>query len=319
MSKQNNVYMWARVAKKPLIARNRETGEYLYGMGYVHVVRGVRDAHDNIRYIKHDYPLILSKDADILDRMCEWEANDIVVIKGILVSKNIDKPSYCPNCIGEDGEPTKNIKKGTVLYVNPIYVRKVAHYDEKKDAVNDILESREISNQALFIGTCVREPKIYKTKKGTTVCQYQLAINRKYHIRTDDPTLRTDWPWVKSYGEQAIEDKLRIKLGTVVYIDGFIQARNVVRRTKCKNCGKIYTWNDHSMEIVPYAVEYGEGTFRSDADIAKEESSDAETLRQQIHDGLFSESITKEDEREISDDIDRGSYEKKPVADTDVS
>ena len=85
MSKQNNVYMWARVAKKPLIARNRETGEYLYGMGYVHVVRGVRDAHDNIRYIKHDYPLILSKDADILDKMCEWEANDIVVIKGILV------------------------------------------------------------------------------------------------------------------------------------------------------------------------------------------------------------------------------------------
>lgn len=315
MAKQNIVFLFARVAKRPAIAKNRETDEFVHGLGYVHVIRGIRDAHDNIKYIKSDYPLILSKDEDILNQMLTWQENDIVLIKGILVSKDMNKESRCPNpeCLDPDGKGgTRNIIKGTILYVNPIWTVKVKSFgkgdDAKKEATKYLLDNREISNQAYFIGTVIKKPTIFRTKKGTTVCQYQTVINRKYHIRTDDPSVKKDWPYIKSYGEQAIEDKLRLKVGSDVYIDGFIQARKVNRHIKCKCCGKFYTFVDHSMEIVPYAEEYGKGTYRTDEEIKAEEKKSIDDIKQEIFDGLYKEEVKKEDRKDISADVDENSY-----------
>ncbi|MGN0242213.1 MAG: single-stranded DNA-binding protein [Candidatus Weimeria sp.] len=315
MAKQNTVFLLARVVKRPVIAKNRETNEFMHGLGYVHVVRGVRDAHDEIRYVKHDYPLILSKDAYILNQMLEWRENDIVQIKGILVSKDINKEARCPdpNCLDPDGKGgTKNTLKGTILYINPIETLTIKRFgkgdDAKKEAITFLMNKRELSNQAYFIGTVIKQPQIFKTKKGTTICQYQVAINRKYHIRTDDPTIRRDWPYIKSYGSQALEDKLRLKIGTDVYIDGFIQARKVIRHVKCKCCGKFFDYVDHSMEIVPFAVEYGKFTYRTDEEIIAEKHQSIEDIKQSIFDGLYKEDIKEEDKKDIPDDVDKNSY-----------
>ena len=330
MAKQNVVFLLARIPKRPSVAKGTASGNLMHGMGYVHVVRGFRDARDGVKYIKHDYPLILTKDEEIMNQMLEWRQNDIVLIKGVLVSKDIIKESRCtnPECKDPDGKGgTKNSFKGTVLFINPIWTMKIQSFGEspkekqldengrekpdenKKAAIKFLVDNRELSNQAYFIGTVVKEPTLFKTKKGTTVGQYQVCINRKYHIRSDDPSIRRDWPYIKSYGDQAIEDKLRLKLGTDVYIDGFVQARRITRRIKCKCCGKIYTWPDHAMEIVPFAVEYGKGTYRTDKDIAAEKKASVEDLRQQLFDGLIKDKVTKEEKENISDDIDKSSVD----------
>ena len=58
-------------------------------------------------------------------------------------------------------------------------------------------------------------------------------MNRKFRIQTDPPEIKTDYPWVKSYGENAKEDKNRLRVGSEVYIDGCLQARSVQRHAFC--------------------------------------------------------------------------------------
>ena len=73
-------------------------------------------------------------------------------------------------------------------------------------------------------------------------------------------------------------------------IDGFLQARTVKRKTKCHCCGKIYEWEDHAMEIVPYAVEYLKGQ-RSQDEIEAETNKSVDELKQELYDTAFSETV----------------------------
>ena len=293
MARLNICNLYARVSKPAQIKRKGD--EYVYGMCYVEVVRGVRDAHDNLKYVKHDFPLIMSKEPSIVANMDDWKENDIVVIKGMVVSKKIPKNSFCDECTDEDGNPTKNTVQGNLLYINPIHVKKITSYgDDKKAAENDILENREISNQLYVMGTLCNDPKQFKTKRGLIVTQYQLAINRKFRIRTDDPSIKTDWVWVKTYGEQAVEDRMRLSQSSELTIDGFIQARTVHRKMKCCNCGKIYHWTDHAMEIVPYECEYVSGTYKSDDELERENEHKVEEIRQMLFNNTMKDTIEEE-------------------------
>lgn len=304
MAKQNLVLLNAKVETEPVIERNEETGEYQYGMCIMDVVRGKRAVGDNKQYIKHDGPVIISKDEYMIREMEKWKVNDYIELKGLLVSKDIDKVSKCPHCLDEHGDHTINVKQGTMIYVNPIESITIASGLDPQQADKMLLSKKEMSNQIYCIGTVIKEPRIFRTKFDTIVCDYQVAINRKYHIRTDDPSIRTDWIYVKSYGERAVEDKLRLRIGSELSIDGFIQTRNIKRKTVCPHCGQEYIWLDKSTEIVPYAVEYHKGTYRTDEELEKEELTEAENLRQIIYDKLYKQKITEEEKEKISEEIE---------------
>lgn len=283
MGKLNVAFIYGRVSKPPVIQKDRETGEYIYGMVYVDTVRGVRQIDDDVRYVKHDHPLIMSREKAILDIMSEWKENDMVYIKGVISTKVIPKSSFCPNCKDEAGKPTKNEVNGNLVYITPIYAEKKASYPDKNSAIDDLVAHREISNQAYVFGTLIREPKIFRTKRGIQITQYPIALNRKFTIRTDDPSIRTDWPIVKSYGEQAIEDKLYLQYQAEVIIDGFLQARTLTRKIKCKCCGQIYEYKDNAMELVPYggAVEYISG-HKSKEQVEAEHQKSIEAAKQDL-------------------------------------
>lgn len=276
MARHNIAFLYAQVYKKPEFKLDKETGDPVYGMVYLTVLRGYRDVKDGKLYTKQDHPLLLSKEPVILRSMLQMQENDIVFVKGTVASKNIRKGSFCPNenCVDENGNRTKNVTEGMLLYINPIYIQHVCHFDTKNEAITHLNEHKEISNQVYALGTLVRDPGKFKTKRGLIITQYQVALNRKYKTRTDPPEIRTDYPWVKSYGEQAVEDRMRLHTGSVVFIDGIIQARRVRRKTKCRCCGQSYEWIDNTMELVPYDIEYMPGTFYSDEDIeaAKQET-----------------------------------------------
>ena len=282
MGRQNIAFLYARVSKRPIISRDAESGEYNYGMAYVDTVRSLRPVDDGIKFVKHDHPLIMSREKDILDQMCEWEENDIVLVKGVVTSKTIPKTSFCPHCTDENGNATKNTKNGNLVYITPIYVRKEKSYGEdKKSAIEDIVNNREISNQVYVMGTLVRDPKLITVKKGIQIAQYPLAINRKFTIRTDDPNIKTDWPIVKNYGEKAREDKIFLQLGAEVIIDGLLQARNITRHAVCDKCGQTYDWVDHCMELVPYDVEYVSG-HKSEEQVKAESQKEVEDIKQML-------------------------------------
>ena len=123
-----------------------------------------------------------------------------------------------------------------------------------------------------------------KVKDGLIITQYQVALNRKFRIKTDPADLMTDFPWVKSYGDNAVEDKKRLHVGSEIFIDGCLQARSVNRHAICGQqydeagkplfyengtpvlredengdligCGEKYDWKDRALEMVPYEVEY---------------------------------------------------------------
>lgn len=302
MARQNMAFLRGRVVKNPTISINKETGEYNYAMCYLDVVRGFRQVDDDVKFVKHDHPLIMTRDKEIIDSMRNWKENSIIFVKGPLTTRKMEKTSFCPNCQDENGNQTKNIATGNLVYVTPVFVEKLADYDDKQAAVEDIVAHREISNQIYVMGTLLSDPKLITTKKGVQFSQYRLAINRKYIIRTDDPAVRTDWPIVKSYGEQAREDKLYLKYQADVEIDGFLQARNVLRKCKCKKCENLYEWKDHTMELVPYDVEYISG-FKTKDEVEGEAQKSVEDLKQMLFKTAYSDEITDADSDLKSDDV----------------
>ena len=303
MGRQNIAFMYARVHKEPIISRDKETGEYNYGMVYVDTVRGLRSVEDDVRYVKHDHPLIMSREKEHLDKMSEWKENDIVYIKGVVTTKTINKTSYCPNCTDAEGNATKNVVKGNFVYITPIFSEKVKSYGEDKVAAkDDLVNHREIGNQLYVLGTLVKEPKLITTKRGIQITQYPIALNRKFTIRTDDPNIRTDWPIVKPYGERAREDKIYLQLGADILLDGFIQARTVHRKMKCPHCEQEYVWDDHSMELVAYDVEYVSG-HKSREQVEAEAQQSVEDLKQKLFDSGYKDTL---DDNLRSDDTEDG-------------
>lgn len=293
MAKQNLIFLYGRVTKAPIISKDGETGEYNYGMLYVDVVRGLRSVGDDLKFVKHDRPLVMSREREIIDAMIGWKENDIVFIKGVVTSTKVPKSSYCPNCTDEDGNAVKNSTFGNLLYITPVFAEKAKSFDNKAEAVEDIVNHREISNQVYVYGTLLRDPKIITTAKKIQITQYPIAINRKFTIRTDDPSIKTDWPIVKSYGEQARDDKTFLKTGAEIIIDGFLQARTVTRKAVCKHCNSIYPWSDHAMEIVPYAVEYVNG-FYTKEEVEAETQHTVEEYKQMLFNTGMKDELSEE-------------------------
>lgn len=289
MAKQNLVFLLGFVTQDPIVCKNKE-GEFSYGTMYLDTVRSLRHVGDNLHYTKHDYPLVICRNPELLPTMNEFKAYDVILIKGVLTTQTMNKSSFCPAC----GE--KNIAKGNCVYVTPIFMEKIASCEDKVAATDFICERREISNQVYIYGTLLHEPKIFTTKRGKQVTQYPIVINRKFTIRADDPIIKSDFPVVKSYGEQARDDKLYLKPYSEVIIDGGLQARNIVRNAKCPHCGQFYQWKDTAMEIVTYAVEYV-NNYRTNAEIEAEHHMDIEAYKQ----SLFSQSDTLSEDMTTTD------------------
>lgn len=275
MARENTIRLCGAVTKDPIIIK--KDGEYVYAQATVAVARADRDTGQFFsKDVNLDSPLIMTRDENTIREMETWRKNDIVNIKGVLSCKRLLKGSYCRHC------NTKNGVMGVLVYVMPIFAEKIQSCKDANEAKQYIAAHKEISNNAFVIGTVVTEPKFIsgKGKQNPPMLQYQIALNRKYKIKEDDPNIKTDYPWVKSYGANALEDRDRLIIGTEVMIDGCLQAREFSRKILCgqlhdtvgdpvydddhnpifderiNGCGELYEWYDRALEIVPYTTEY---------------------------------------------------------------
>ena len=249
MAKHNLALLNGQVIQPPRFIKG-PTGKIERAMGPIWVIRGVRDFGNNIDHVKHDAPIIMTSNPELIKIMMTWEKGDMVEIKGSITTKDITKSCTCKHC----GE--KNQKKGSLVYINPIFIG----VHEKRLSSEEglaLLRSRcEISNQVTLIGPVCREPQQYITEKGLAITTYQVAVRRKYRIASDSTETKTDFPWIKSYGSIAKNDALSIKKGAYIFIDGMLQTRELERVQVCEHCGKEYRWCDFAMEVVPFATEY---------------------------------------------------------------
>lgn len=251
MARHNSILLYGLVTSAPKIIKNDESGTYLQGICPIRVIRGQRDAGDRseFKHIKYDDPIIVTGESNLVKKMDEWEPGDMVLIKGVLVTKDVNKKVTCKTC------GKVHIFQGSSEFVRPIYLETCMKKVPKENVVAELKKRIEISNVATLIGTVCKKPEMYTTEKKLHVTQFPIAINRKYKIPEDALEIRTDFPYVKSYGTQADKDYQYLDVGSVLMIDGCIQTREFERLLEC-DCGATTKWYDSSLEIIPYQSEY---------------------------------------------------------------
>ncbi len=313
MARQNLVILHGFLFEDPIIMQN-EAGESYYASARVIVSRGVRPTGDGKNHLKCESILVLTQDKHVIREMEShkdafgnlqpaWKQHDIVEIKGMLTERTIQKSSVCPHC------KKRNTRPGSLVFVNPVFARRRGRFETREECIKYLDDEREVSNLAFVVGDLCRDPSQVTPKEGITFTQYQIAINRKYHIREDAPNITTDFPWVKSYGDNGILDLQRLHVGSSVLIDGFLQSRSVLRHAVCgqqldekgralfdsdgkpvmahdlfgeeTGCGGKYDWIDRATELVPYATEYLENYY-SEEEAAENERKHQEDLKKQV-------------------------------------
>lgn len=297
MARLNIVHMKGVVAADPTIVKRENAS---MGRASLVLARDTRKVENRVKHAVQDRPYIITTEEHIVAQMEKISKYDIIYVKGVLSTRKIPKTSYCAEC----GE--KNTVEGILTYVTPLSIEKVSSVENEDEMIAYLnqAEVRPTSNEVHVFGRLTRDPKKVSPKSGLVVTQYQIALNRKYIIRDDPPEVRADYPWVKSYGEAAEEDRFRLMKDSIVFIDGYLQTRNVNKHQTCVKCGKLYDWTDRAMELVPYDTEYIM-RYRSDEEIEKIKKDRAAQAWRDVFGTSLSgnDEITKEDIEAGMDDF----------------
>lgn len=294
MARENYVRLRGILPENPIVSKLSEGS---YANIRINVVRQERDLGNHVNFLEQDEVRLIVRNESIIQEVMNWHAYDIVDVKGFLSTKSINKTSFCPNC------GARNKSLGSIFYIVPNFVEKLGTVEGadtsdlneklknqdfsktlKDNTLHYLSQKREISNVLKLFGTVISSPEMIITSRGLAITRFQLAVNRKFLIKEDDPNIKTDYPWVQSYGDLANVLKYRLKKGSEIYIDGCIQTRAVERYSYCNQardssgkylkdslgnpivqvdedgepmgCGQKYSWIDIVGEITPYSVEF---------------------------------------------------------------
>lgn len=278
MSRENTVILYGYLNEKPKIFVDQQTHEYVLARLTVHTVR--RRIRKELKLLGrniYDDILIRTKDKEIIKFIIknELDKGDMVFVKGMLTTVPSIKKHTCPKC----GYVNKKIGATTVC-IDPIFIGPWEQGNEKlerettniqEESAQTILDSKyEISNMIFIWGYLCRDPDYYESPDfRKRECQFQIASDRKRRIDYSDE--KTDYPWVRVYGEQAEEASHVLKTGSEIYINGSLQSRDIRKKMECQNCHYIFETGDYGVDIVPYSIEYGRNCDFSSLDEDKEE------------------------------------------------
>ena len=124
------------------------------------------------------------------------------------------------------------------------------------DGKYEALVLAEFANNLSVIGAVCTDVIGRESGSGVSLTQYQIAINRKCRVKEHDGVIKSDYPWIKSFGSQADEDLKPLRKSSQVYIAGALQTREMSRFVICDNCSARLDYTESVAEIVPQDVEY---------------------------------------------------------------
>lgn len=277
MAKENYIFLIGQVLKEPKIKRDEDGNPMRASFGLTTLRRDKYDRAGNFAP-KWDRPAILTGVPELMKIIEDIEVNDFVEVKGTVTTKDFTKKTICPYCGAE--QHTNSM----MTFINPVYIFKRGHADSRTDGLPYLSAVAEASNILKIVGRVCKEPTLYAYDDGTKCCTYPLAVNRKLYVQgSENEEDHSDYPWVKSFGEQAEENYAALDVNSLVYIDGYIRTVKRSQDLQCANpeCGKIYSTPNTVMEAIPYATEYladcmlPDATHVSKADAALAETVDA--------------------------------------------
>lgn len=255
MAKENFVYLQGQVYDRPKIYVD-SLGEAKKASFALKVLRRPTSKGEGsvmTGKLSLDVPIIMTMDANLIRTCAALHKGDMVDIRGVYTTREVKKKSLCPH--GHE-----IVWAGNFVFVTPIYICQREQSLTDEQGMELLRQRAEVSNLVMLIGTLCREPELREFESNgrkSCVCQYQVASNRRYHIRDGlHEHERTDYPWIKTAGHQALEDMERLHTGSVVFINGAIQTREIERSITCPECGEVHTIKESVCEIFPYAVEY---------------------------------------------------------------
>ena len=172
----------------------------------------------------------------------EFKIGEFVMIRGMVSTKMAKKVIKCEGC-GKEYESDALVTE-VIAYSMPVHLQ--GEYEAES--------LKEFANNLHMIGAVCSEIQSRKSPSGVSMTQYQVAVNRKYHVKEKED--KTDFPWIKTFGKQAEEDEKHLKLSSQVYINGAIQTREVNKTIVCDECESQIKYIENLGEIVPQDVEY---------------------------------------------------------------
>ena len=249
MARHNNVLLYGVIADIPQIITSKDTGEYIRATFHLATLKAARDDGKNEKSkLRYDFPFIFTADKEMIKKVETYSQYDIIEIVGQYTTRKIPKGSYCPLC------ETTNKVEGNISYVTPIFMeRRNAETLTEKQSMAELIKNRHLSNNITIIGNLCCDVA-YSEEFQNSV--YQIATIRKFYIKSDDPANKTDWPVIKTFGEQAKQDSLCLHKGSSILVEGYLHSRRFNRSSVCETCNQTYEWEDNITEIIPYAVEY---------------------------------------------------------------
>ena len=251
MAKENLVILHGQIIK-PVQVYSTTNGDLFKGQFAMQVIRRPRTSSGEFTTnIKFDCPVVMTRNEDLIKQMAQFKQGDMVDVRGVLSTREVIRSAICPHCNKENKWP------GNAVYITPIYMCRREQEISNEEAMKLLKERSEISNLCMLIGTLCRDVSYYKDEKKRSYAEYQLAVNRKYRIIEDPETTKTDYPWIKVFGKQALKDTECLSTNSTVYISGAIQTREIDKTNVCEFCGGKYKLEDEkATEIVPYSTEY---------------------------------------------------------------
>lgn len=267
MARENYVHLHGMVRTSPKVYIDN-TGEEVKGVVALNVIRRPTKGAGYASKLFFDCPILITKNKDMIKEIRELNMFDMVDIKGVVSTRNMKKSSTCPYC------GKKNFVEGTLTYITPLSVIKVNSVKDENEGFSLLKKRWEVSNELIVIGYLCADPQYYEDEKHISYAHYPLAVNRRYHIKEDADDVRTDYPWVKTYGRQALDDSQRLKKGSLISINGAIQMREIERATVCSECGETYMWPETVSEIVPYYIGYLDNSYKDEFEAEEDDLSE---------------------------------------------
>lgn len=271
MAIHNQIFLYGQVTELPRIIKSEEN-HYIQGSGKLTIISGKRNVNIDGTHAKHmraeynELP-IATGNPELIKVMDEVKIGDILLIKGNLITRNVKKVKKCPAC----GYPYE--KLGVITFINPIHMSIEKSGLSIGEGEKILKEYAEVSNVATILGTICKTPETSVKTAKNMIVKFPLAIDRKYFIADDNPETKTDYPVVHVHGKEAGEDILkRYTPGAEIFVDGIIRFRKYKHQQyPCQNpdCNEFVPWDDWTLDIVPYAVEYIRG-WKTDEDIENE-------------------------------------------------
>lgn len=237
MARENSITLVGEVSKVPVVFFNEEHQNYRMAF----VMKTVR------RNGRIDYPHVN------VYGLTEQEAKDyfkvlqigrFLMVRGMVTTKMVPKKFRCENC-GVITE-CESLLTEVISYGKPVCL----------EGKYEALALAEFANNLSVIGAVCTDVIGREIGSGVSLTQYQIAINRKYRVKEHDGVIKSDYPWVKSFGSQADEDLKHLRKSSQVYIVGALQTREMSRFVICENCSARLDYTESVAEIVPQDVEY---------------------------------------------------------------